>query len=81
MSTEAEGTIQVHCGTEEAARRAAAALAPDNEDHLEVTVEGADLVCTLPARAVGTTLNTLDDALACLQALEGIEGVSSKERD
>lgn len=56
----------------ESAEQARQSLEPDNEGHVEATVDGADLVLSAEADSIMGLLRTLDDALGCLRAT-GVE--------
>ncbi len=61
-------TLRLELGAE-AARTAAAALEPDNDGHLEASVDGDELVLTCESAKVMGVLRTIDDALGCIRAL------------
>lgn len=71
MSVTTSGTLRIHHRTAQEAEEALRSLAPENDDHLTATVEDTTLVLRLPRRPLGSTLQTLDDALACLSAAKG----------
>jgi hypothetical protein len=64
-------TLRLAFGSPEAARRAQAALAPDDGGLLFTRAEGAVLVLEAASGSPMGLLRTLDDALACLRALGG----------
>lgn len=64
----ATATVRLVLGAE-AARTAMAALEPDNDGHLEVRVEGDELVLSCGSGSVMGVLRSLDDALDCVRAL------------
>ncbi|MBW3583388.1 MAG: hypothetical protein KY455_09850 [Euryarchaeota archaeon] len=71
MSVTTSGTLRIHHGSTREAEEALRSLAPENEDHLTASLEDDTLVLRLPPRPLGSTLETLDDALACLSAAKG----------
>lgn len=69
------GTLRVPFGSPEAAERARAALAPDDDAHVTTRVEpkeGAVLVVEAQAGSPGSLLAALDDVLAALSVMEDV---------
>ncbi|MEA3191441.1 MAG: hypothetical protein QOD77_2023 [Thermoplasmata archaeon] len=64
-----QGTLRIAFPSAAAARRAQAALAPDDGGHIKSRCEGTTLVLDAAAGSPMGLLRTLDDALACLRAL------------
>jgi hypothetical protein len=58
--------LTVRFGTAEQARRAAAALEPDNEGFIKTTLKGNVLWAEAEASSIPALLHTMDDYLACL---------------
>lgn len=79
MSPAAEAELVV---TTDGPRRAeifADALTPDSEGFLDVAVDGEDLVLSVEAGSVMGLVRTLDDALASIEAVEGVAGVGGNQ--
>jgi hypothetical protein len=70
--------VRITCLTNAEALRHSQAIEPDNEGMLLSRIEGKDLVLEAKGAPL-TVLRTLDDALACLRALEG--AANSKQAD
>lgn len=63
-------TLRLAFATPEEAARVAAALRPENGDHVSIVQEGAILVATAEATSPLSLLHTLDDVLACAGAAQ-----------
>lgn len=62
--------VRVACGDAAAAAILMAALQADDPGHIDVRVDGSDLVLVATADSRMGLLRTLDDALQCLRAAE-----------
>lgn len=52
------------------AERVAKSVSPDNEDYIEVKIDGGKLLCRADAESPLQLLHTLDDFLACVTVAE-----------
>jgi hypothetical protein len=66
------GSVRVGFISPEEATRAAQAIEPDNEGYLVIRIEGRTLVLEASGDRL-SVLRTIDDALACLRALQDPE--------
>ncbi len=65
-------TVRITFPDPASAEQARQSLEPDNDGHVEATVEGNDLVLSAKADSIMGLLRTLDDAMGCLRAT-GVE--------
>lgn len=54
----------------ERAKMVADSLAPDNEDYLEMEVDGDSIICKTASEDNMSLLHTLDDFLSCVSVAE-----------
>lgn len=73
-------TLTIALDSEPQARRLAASFAPDDDGHLSVRVDGAELVLETAAHSPMGLLRTLDEAVAQLAAAQKAERVGSTPR-
>lgn len=79
MSPAATAKLVVETDGPRRAEILADALTPDSEGYLEVAVDGEDLVLSVEAGSVMGLVRTLDDALASIEAVEGVAGVGEDQ--
>ena len=65
--------LSLRFGTAGQARRAAAALEPDNEGFIKTRLKGRTLSAEAEAGTIPALLHTLDDYLACLVVASRLE--------
>jgi hypothetical protein len=67
--------------TAEQARRAAAALEPDNEGFIKTKLKGRTLTAEAGAGSIPAILHTLDDYLACLSVAARLDTSEHTKED
>ena len=73
--------LSLRFGTAGQARRAAAALEPDNEGFIKTRLKGRTLSAEAEAGTIPALLHTLDDYLACLCVAARLDASEKTQED